>query len=488
MRPTLLLVLLCTLLAAGTLTARAEARPPVPDLQWRACDGGFECATAEVPLDHRRPRGRQIELALLRIPATDREQRIGSVFVQPGGPGLSGVQFVRDATAAGATAALSRRFDVIGLDTRGSGGSRPAVDCDVDPEQAGLYAQPFVRPDTLDVHALVERTQRYVARCVQRNGELLQHMSAADMARDLDLLRAAVGDERLNYIGASYGTLLGATYASLFPGRPRAMVLADPVDADTLVNRPLEALREQSASFEDVLDRFFAACAAHQTACGFGGADPEDAYELLLERVDAAPLPAGPGAPPLDGDDARVAALRAMGSPHDWPELAAALAAAEAGDGTGLRRLADDWYSDPIDAYWATLSVDQAYPHRVAPFLEAGRHAFSMFPSAFLNSGYSELPLGLSPVRGRPFRGPFTNAPSAGTALVIGMTHDPNTPYAWAKRLTRDLGNARLLTLRGDGHDILSSQNPCILGQGLAYLEEGTLPPPGASCRREPPF
>ena len=148
-------------------------------------------------------------------------------------------------------------------------------------------------------------------------------------------------------------------------------MLADPVDADTWTNRPLEAIREQSASFEDLLDRFFAACAAHQAACKFGGEDPEDAFELTLDSLDRAPAPV-PGGRPVDGDDARMAAVQAMLSPRDWPRLAAALTSARAGDGT---------------------------------------------------------------------------------------------PYASAKRLTADLGNARLLTLRGDGHDILSSLNPCILGQ-----------------------
>ena len=318
--------------------------------------------------------------------------------------------------------------------------------------------------------------------------------AASTNARDLDLLRAAVGDDRLTYIGQSYGTLLGATYASLFPGRARALVLADPVDADTWTNRPLEAIREQSASFEDLLDRFFAACAAHQAACKFGGEDPEDAFELTLDSLDRAPAPV-PGGRPVDGDDARMAAVQAMLSPRDWPRLAAALPSAQAGDGTGLRRLADEFLdrqpdgtSPLIDGYWATLSLDMDYPRTVAPFLAAGRHAFSLFPNVFWNSGYAELPLGLSPVRGRPFRGPFVNSPAAGTALVIGMTHDPNTPYAWAKRLTADFGNARLLTLRGDGHDILSSLNPCILGRAILYLEEGTLPEVGATCRREPPF
>jgi pimeloyl-ACP methyl ester carboxylesterase len=136
------------------------------------------------------------------------------------------------------------------------GASRPAFDCDADPERLGVYSQPFMRPETLDVPALLARSNDYVRRCTKRNGELFAHMSSADMGRDFDLLRAAVSDEKLTYIGSSYGTLVGATYASLFPGRARALLLTSPMDADAYVNRPFEAIREQSAGVERGLERF----------------------------------------------------------------------------------------------------------------------------------------------------------------------------------------------------------------------------------------
>ena len=483
------------LLGAALLpgTAGAAPRPATPVLEWEACDGGFDCATVEVPMDHGRPHGRTIELALIRARAADPDRRIGSLFLHPGGPGGSGVDFVRAAPPP-ALAAITRRFDLIGFDARGAGHSRPRLDCGVDQEQEGIYAHPFTRPETLDTAALAGRARRYVRRCLERAGALMPHMSTADVARDLDLLRAAVGDEQLTYIGNSYGSLVGATYASLFPGRARALALTAAVDADTWTNRPLEALREQTASFEDVLDRFFAACAAHPVQCGFGGADPEDAFETLLERLDARPIPApaSTSGRPLDGDDLRVAATDAMGSPRQWPPFAAGLAAAEAGDGSLLRQTVDDVYagaSQDFDVSLATLALDQRYPRRVGPFLAAGRHAASLSPTFAFNSGYSELPFGLVPFGRRDaFAGPFRNAPRSAPALIVGTTHDPNTPYAWSKRLTADLGNARLLTVRGDGHDVLTSLNPCVVGTLLAYLEEGVLPPAGASCRREPPF
>ena len=496
-------------LRAGVLTAAlalaalvgapaAAAGPPVPKLDWHPCEGDVECATAEVPLDHDRPRGRTIELALVRIPAADPTQRIGSMFIHPGGSGGAGVSFVRS-TPPPIRAVLGRRFDIVGVDTRGVGASRPAFDCDADPERLGVYSQPYYRPETLDLRALLGRTDEYVRRCVRRNGELLEHMSSADMARDFDLLRAAVGDERLTYVGNSYGTVVGATYASLFPGRARALLLTAPMDPDAYVNRPFEGIREQSAGLEKGLDRFFAACAARQAACGFGGTDPEDAYNALLARLDAAPIPA-PDATyprPVDGDDVRLAAMYQMIGPRRWPGFAAALAQAERGDGSALRDLVDlsayertpEGDSPSMDVNWVTLANDQAYPRGVAPFLDAGRHAAGLFDHAYPNSGYAELPIGAAPVRGRDaYRGPFRHAPGAPPALVVGTTYDTWSPFAWAKRMVAQLGNARLLTFRGDGHDVLTSQNPCIVGSVLGYLETLALPAPGAVCRREPPF
>jgi pimeloyl-ACP methyl ester carboxylesterase len=459
MKPTLslLFVVLATLLLAGPASA---------SLRWSSCDDGFECATAKVPLDHSRPHGRKIELALIRARAVDPATKIGSVFVNPGGPGSSGVDFVRGAPPQ-AIAAITRRFDLVGVDTRGSGHSRPVVDCKVDQERAGVYAQPFRRPETLDVADLVDDTKRYVARCMKLNGDLLEHVSSADVARDLDLLRAAVGDKQLNFIGHSYSSLFAATYASLFPGRARALVLDSPMDAETWVHRPFSALREQTAGLEHGLDRFVAATA-------FSG------FDDLMARLDATPLGS------LDGDDVRIAAM-SITLPFEWPGFADALTAAQNGDPDPLRARVDGFYGGDLfnsDLMVATQALDQRYPSRVAPFLRAGRRAAALFPHFALNNGYSELPYGLLPVSDRnAFHGPFRNSRKSGTALVIGTTHDPYTPYTWAQRLTADLGNARLLTYDADGHGSITSLNPCIVGHLLAYLEAGELPPEGEVCR-----
>ena len=185
-----------------------------------------------------------------------------------------------------------------------------------------------------------------------------------------------------------------------------------------------------------------------------------------------------------------------MLSPNRWPGFAAALSQAQAGDGSALRDLADGAYERTADGdapthdvLWATLANDQRYPRRLQPFLETGRHSGSLFEYFSLTSGYSEFAFGQLPVRPEgAFRGPFRHAASATPALVVGTRHDTNTPFAWARRLVADLANARLLTFRGDGHDVLTRFNPCVTGAMLAYLEEKVLPAPGTSCRRGPPF
>jgi pimeloyl-ACP methyl ester carboxylesterase len=280
-----------------------------------------------------------------------------------------------------------------------------------------------------------------------------------------------VGDERLNYLGHSYGTLVGATYASLFPGRVGRMVLDSPMDAETWANKPFEALREQTAGLEDGLDRFFA-------ASGF----EEDAFDDLMAQLDREALGS------LDGDDLRIAAM-SITSPRQWPGFKDALTQAQHGDGSALRAMADGFYAGNLfnpDLTLTTQALDQRYPHRVPPFLRAGRHAAALFPHFALNSGYTELAYGLLPVSDEDaFHGPFRNSYKSRAALVIGTTHDPYTPYVWARHLTLDLGNARLLTYRGDGHGAITDLNPCILGHTLAYLENGVLPPDGTSCTQD---
>ena len=493
-------VLLCAIVAALLLGAPA-AMAKNPSIAWEPCEDaeGFECATVEVPRDYNRPGGQTVDLAVVRLPAQDEEARIGSLFVNFGGPGAPAVSIIK-AVGAELFASLNDRFDIVGFDPRGTGESEDAIDCRVNQETEGVYRQPFPTPENLDVGAWIDVNRRYVQRCVQLNDwQDLAYATTANAARDMNFLRAAVGDRRLSYLGFSYGTAIGATYSSLFPDRHRALVLDGALDVDKYLNRPLLSLREQSSGFERALGRFFQACAADQRAClGFGGQDPWMAFDELVEALAANPQPASPTDPRLvDDDDVLAAAAINVYAKQAWPFLAAALAAAQAGDYSLIRQEADFFYGrlengtyDPgLDRYFALGALEQRYPRGVSPYVEAGEHSWNLFDHFWWNSGYVELPWGLFPIDPRgAYYGPFESSASAPTTLVIGTTYDPATPYRSARRLVADLGNARLLTMRGDGHTAYPGNSPCIDAAVDAYLEERALPAPGTVCRQEVPF
>ncbi len=368
------------LLAAGLLAGVFAAAPSAASategkLRWSPCgESGAECATARVPLDYDKPHGRTLDVAVARVKATDPQRRIGSLFFNFGGPGAPAAEFV-EAAGADLFPTLSDRFDIVGVDPRGTGDSEGAIDCQVDQETQGVYSQPFTTPLNLDVGDLIRTDRRYIERCLRMSDtSLLPHFTTADTARDFDFVRRALGERKLSYLGFSYGTFLGATYASLFPDRYRALVLDGALDADRYINRPLLSLREQTAGFERAAGRFLQACAGNQVACsGFGGEDPWMALDELIEQAEVAPLPAAQGRP-VDGDD-----VRARGHDRDllqvqlWPVLGAALAAGEAGDGTILRALVDGFYGRLDDGSHDPLLGPLLQPRRARAALSARR-------------------------------------------------------------------------------------------------------------------
>ncbi|GAA1032119.1 alpha/beta hydrolase [Virgisporangium ochraceum] len=492
----ILLALVTAAATGATASVPVSAAPetgsaPVPVLDWKDCDPGLQCATAKVPRDYARPHGPTIDLAVIRWPAKNQATRIGSMFVNPGGPGVSGLEFLKTAPP-GALDAFAR-FDVVSWDPRGIGASRPAVDCLTDEEQnSGGVNVRFPRPADADRAALVRDAKEYVARCVRRNADILPYLATANIARDLGLLRAAVGDRKLTYVGLSHGANIGATYASLFPGRARALLLDAPVDPDVWVNRTFEATREQAAGFEDALRRFLTACALDQTACGFGGANPQDAFDDLVARLNRSPMPAPDSVfkDPVGGDDVLMVALDILYSKRRWAPFAAALAQTRSGNASLMRDLLDasvgrrtDGTWPPSGVFFTTTAQDLRINRDIDAYMDAGRHGFGVSPHFWWFSGYGDIPYAVYPVPQKgAFRGPFTNPSSAQTALVIAGTHDPATPYVWGQRYVAQLGNARLLTYAGDGHGSLTEFNPCVLQAALSYLNDLTLPADGSVC------
>ncbi len=496
-------------LATGTGVATAQSPAgeplvtPVAPLTWAACGttaeataAGVECATADLPMDHDEPAGARVQIAVARVPATDPATRIGSLFVNPGGPGGEFVTYLQQA-GAGRFADLNARFDIVAFAPRGVAPSTPAIDCQVDQETQGIYSTPVPDPLDIDVDAYVAKAQGYVDACLAANGEILEHVSTANVARDMDALRAAVGDERLTYLGYSYGTFLGATYASLFPDRHRAMVLDGALDADEYVNDPFSSIAAQTAGFEVALARFAEACAVDQVACsGFGGTDPYLAYDQLLAAAEAAPIPADayPADPrPVTADDIRIVTSQLLYAKRNWGLLGAVLAETAAGDGSTVRALLDQVvHADGAasDRYFSIGASEQRYPQDdLEVYLDRGAESWASFPHFWFNSGYAEISYALWPAHDEDaFAGPFEVPGSSATPLVIGTTYDPATPYSGAVSLVADLGNARLLTMEGDGHTAYGGRSACIDAATDAYLVDGALPAAGTICRQETVF
>ncbi|MGY1761478.1 alpha/beta hydrolase [Geodermatophilus sp. SYSU D00779] len=492
--------------AAGTTVAgavpAAEPLPgSVPELSWAACGtaeegtaAGVECASADVPLDHDEPDGASIRIALSRVPATDPANRIGSLFVNPGGPGGQFVTSLQR-TGAGIFADLNARFDIVAFAPRGVAPSTPAVDCGLDPETEGFFSRSAPTPFDVDPAALVASAQEYVDACLARNGEILEHLSTANVAQDMDLLRAAVGDDRLSYLGFSYGTFLGATYAALFPDRYRALVLDGALDPEEYLTDPVSLSTAQAAGFERALDRFTEACAVDQPACsGFGGPDPLLAYDRLLATAEAVPLPA-PGYPvnprPVTADDIREVTQTLLYAKRLWGLLAAALAAAEDGDASALRALLDQVvYDDPAstDRFVAISAGEQQWPTDIDTYLERGAAEWAAFPHFWGSFAYAEIPWALWPVQDDDaYYGSYEVPGTSPAPLVIGTTYDPATPYAGSVAMVEALGNARLLTMEGDGHTAYGRNSACINSVTDAYLFGQTLPAAGTVCQQEVP-
>jgi pimeloyl-ACP methyl ester carboxylesterase len=488
-------------------TASAGGGPPgSPGLQFKKCGltpaaATTECATADLPLDYDHPHDGQVHIAIARVPAADKAHRIGVLFFNFGGPGGTAVDYLQNRGASTLWKALNQRFDIVGFDPRGVGQSTPSIDCKVDQEKLGIYSQPFTTPFNLDRNALIAKVQSYIHACEQQNGNILSHVSTANVARDMDAIRGLLGENKLNYFGYSYGSFLGATYASLFPDRYRAMVLDGPVDATAYINEPWRDLAEQSAGFERALGRFFQACAANQDACSnFGGSDPWDAYDRLVESANKSPIPAtadDADPRPVDGDDINFAVAGDLYAKEFWPEIGQALSMAENGDGSLIRELVDLSYGrnddgtfEPgLDLYFTIGATEQRYPHDVDFYLDRGDESWGINEHMYWNNGYVELNYGLWNDRDRDaFAGPFRVPRSSPTPLVVATTYDPATPYRGALRLVRDLGNARLITMRGDGHTAYGGESACIDSAVETYLNTKTLPPDGTVCTQDTPF
>ncbi|MFD5158034.1 alpha/beta hydrolase [Streptomyces hawaiiensis] len=460
---------------------------------WRGCSvPGFECATLKAPLDYAKPSSGDVRLALTRKKATGPGKRLGSLLVNPGGPGGSAVGYVQAYAGIGYPAEVRARYDMVAVDPRGVARSEP-VEC-LDGPEMDTYTQTDATPDDgKETDGLVAAYRTFAEGCGADAPRLLRHVSTVEAARDMDIVRAVLGDEKLNFVGASYGTFLGATYAGLFPQRAGRLVLDGAMDP-SLPARRLNL--EQTAGFETAF-RSFAKDCVRQADCPLGGrgTSPEkvgDNLKAFFEKLDTRPVGTGDtDGRKLTESLATTGVIAAMYDEGAWDQLREALTSAmKENDGSGLLLLSDGYYERDADGAYSNLMFANAAvncldlppsfdtPDEVRKVLPEFEKASPVFGEGL---AWAALNCAYWPVHatGEPHR---IEAKGAAPIVVVGTTRDPATPYRWAQALAGQLSSARLLTYEGDGHTAYGRGSSCIDRTINAYLLRGTPPTDGKRC------
>ncbi|SFC17947.1 alpha/beta hydrolase fold [Nocardioides terrae] len=452
-------------------------------LDWSRCRSRFWCSTLEVPLDYAQPSGQTIRLALLEAPATGK--RIGSMVVNPGGPGVPGTDYAAVSSRA-FREPLRQRYDIVGFDPRGTGASSP-VDCLGDSALTAFLSADPDPDDSKEESAFFDSARAMGAGCAQRSGAVAAHVSTVEAARDIDVLRAALGEAKLTYWGASYGTKLGATYADLFPTRVGRFVLDGALDP-ALPTREINL--QQAKGFETALRAYVENC-TKSSGCFLGHTVDEGVAKIksFLDDVDAEPLPSSDGRQVTEGD-AFIGLAYPLYSRDLWLILSTALKAALAGDGSGLMVLADayaerskgEYANNSQEAIYAINCLDDPWalhtPAEVKAEVPAFEEASPTFGRAFAwmgasCSGFQQA----TTSKPHPVR-----AAGAAPIVVTGTTRDPATPLQWAENLAAELESGVLVTRDGDGHTAYNSGNKCVDNALEDYMIDGKVPKDGLAC------
>ncbi|GAA0390843.1 alpha/beta hydrolase [Streptomyces luteireticuli] len=454
------------------------AAPTVAQGGGKAPGAGWECGSLPVPLDYAQPAGKTIGLALIRARATDAEHRIGSLVFNFGGPGGSGVATLP--SFAKSYADLRKRYDLVSFDPRGVGESA-GVRCLTDKELDAADRVDATPDDDAEIAAAVDLNRRFAQACGKNAGPVLAHVDTLDAARDMDRLRAALGDDRLRYFGISYGTELGAVYAHLFPKNVGRAVLDAVVDPR---QDPAQGSLSQAKGFQLALDDFLKDCG--------DGCPTRDGITSLVERLDAKPLPTGIGRP-LSQDQAVNGIAAALYSKDTWKYLAAGLREATTKNkGTILLLLSDSLAGRDPEGHYSNLQAanravscadaEQRYsPDEIKALLPEFRSASPVFGES---AAWALLQCTGWPVKGK-WKTPESSVPAKGAAplLVVGNTGDPATPYEGAHRMAQALGASAVeVTYKGEGHGAYNSGNACMKALVDGYLLEGRVPVRGATC------
>ena len=448
-------------------------------LDWSSCANGLTCAWLTVPLDYAEPAGTTIRLRVSKATMTGPEEgRQGSLVVNPGGP-----------VADGIAPNVAKAFDIVGFDPRGVGESVPMV-CLTGP-QTTTWLQADQSPDTpAEIRRLMRLSAGLAQGCLTKSPLMAKHVGSENTIRDMDILRQSLGDPKLNFLGFSYGTILGTLYAEAFPDRVGRFVLDGALDPSLDL---MEISKGQSAGFQLAMKRFAENCTRHKD-CLYQGdaANVLTGINRLLEQLDRSPMKASKGRSLLQAE-AVTAVFTSMYSETMWPSLRYALDEAAKGNGTGLLDLADyandrtgpNFYDGNFTSAFISISCwDTPAPPGAAGL---GLAAVNWSMGAGVPVMAKTMSWGNAPCskwHGRTSRVP---APASSTTtapiLIVGTTYDPATPYAWSVALNRQLPTSTLLTYQGDGHTAYSRGSACISRLVDAYLLKGTPPAARTVCR-----
>jgi pimeloyl-ACP methyl ester carboxylesterase len=465
-------------------------------IDWHPCDTHLQCGDVSVPLDWQHIDSRSVHIALIRHRATG--SRIGALVVDPGGPGESGVELVDAGVENAVDATVAKHYDVIGLDPRGVGYSTPIKCLSNKQQDAYLYAPTVGAVGSAAWIADQRRRARTFAdACDKNTGPLIAHVDTVNAAHDMDVVRAALGEKKLNYLGYSYGTYLGTVYAGLYPDNVGRFVFDGP-------DNPWESSGSsgiddsQAVGFDDEFKTFLKACLAGSTeatghaACAFSGSldSTVKSVEALLASADTHPI-AGPGGRVLDGATLAMGISDALYDTSEWPELNKALAQVNAGKATEAFALADEYnerdsdgtYYDNSAAAFNAIScleggssVDLGYDARELKKLERDAPLLGKY------DGYGDLLCSAWKYGPSVFPKPI-HAASSGPILMVATTGDPATPYGDAKQLAKQLVTSHLVTYHGDGHTAYDLGHACVDKAVDAYLISGVVPKTDPQCR-----
>jgi pimeloyl-ACP methyl ester carboxylesterase len=463
--------------AGATATSPFEPRP----LDWREFSDGVETAVLEVPVDYGNPDGDTFELFMARHLAGDQENKIGSLLVNPGGPGFGGSDYALFADQVYGDELLEH-FDIVGWDPRGTGLSEPAIDCidDYDHYFAGTDITP---DDEAEREEIVDLVEEFATKCEDRNADIMPYVGTNNSARDMDSIRRALGEDTISYFGFSYGSELGATWATLFPETVRAAVLDGAADPNAGLT---ESDLQQAAGFEATFDTYLAQCSENDSCAFHNDGDAEGAFDALMLELDDTPIPSEPGRPDVTRGVALQAVIQAMYAKSLWDQLSDALAAAQDGDGSGLLALYDAYYQRKDNGTWGneleayqtiectdnperlTVEEDDALAPRfneVAPRIwprTTGTYSCTFFP---------------------PTEDPRVQITGAGDGpiVVIGTTGDPATPLSSSRAMADTLEDGHLVTVTADQHTGYNV-NDCVKDVVHRYLVDLEVPGSDTQC------